>query len=174
MSFTPTEPDPSLAVACVGQRPRPPVIVQSNEGEVSARNECLGLAVARPPPCLDVESHRRSSALYHPCPDRQFISDLDRIVKAHAFDGDGRAAPLADPGGGIAGSKVHLRHDPAAENIARGIGVGGHGYRADDGVAGRHGQMRRRTVLFGAGLLDRHGRETLSLRGPGRVHRTKT
>ena len=31
----------------------------------------------------------------------------------------------------IAGGKVHLRHQPAAENVTGGVGIGGHRRRAD-------------------------------------------
>src|SRR3546814_18975570 len=55
------------------------------------------------------------------------VADIDRTVEHHGVDGDGSNAPGGARTGGDAAGDVHLRQHPAAEDVAAGIGVGGHG-----------------------------------------------
>lgn len=67
--------------------------------------------------------------------DGEFVADAHGLQEFHRFHGDGGAAALAAPGGGDAGGHVHLRHQPAAENVAGRVGIGRHGGDADGGFA---------------------------------------
>src|SRR5690606_27933173 len=69
--------------------------------------------------------------------DAQDVANLDGRNEGHGLDrnGDDTAAGAFDGGDGA--GYVHLAHDPAAEDVACRIGVGGHGQGADG--EGAHG-----------------------------------
>ena len=71
--------------------------------------------------------------------DGQRIADLDWKFEGHFLDRRRDDAAPCALGGADAACKVHLRHDPAAENIAGRIGVPGHGKRTQGKFACRLG-----------------------------------
>lgn len=75
-----------------------------------------------------------------------FVSDENRQMERHGFDSHSyKPVPDMVVGKGGAG-QIHLRKHPSAENIPVGIGVGGHGDRAQGGFGvvaglGCHGYL---------------------------------
>src|SRR5258708_29481651 len=63
------------------------------------------------------------------------VADADRMEKRHAVYGDGGHATAREVAGVDGGAEIHLRHEPAAEDIAAGVGVGRHRNGADDKLA---------------------------------------
>ena len=96
-------------------------------------------AVAGATPCRDVEHDRGAADLLASGVDRHLVADMHRLEEGEALHGDGGAAAAGAPGGDVAGGEVHLRHQPAAEDVAGRVGVGRHGDGADRRIA--HGQV---------------------------------
>ena len=76
------------------------------------------------------------------------VTDEDRTVERHPGDGDGGDAALRALRGDAAAGEIHLGEQPAAEDVAVGVGVAGH----RNGAQGRLGRPR-----MGGGLLTGHG-----------------
>ena len=84
------------------------------------------------------------------------ISNLHRQVKRHCIDSDRRGPPVGFLVRMGASSKVHLRHEPTAKNIAVRIGIGRHRHgpecwhRAGRTTAthGRSSRQRQSTPLW--------------------------
>ena len=55
------------------------------------------------------------------------VADFDRADKVHFLNGNGNDASLCDFCRQYAAAQIHLRHNPAAENVLVGIGVARHG-----------------------------------------------
>lgn len=60
------------------------------------------------------------------------IAYEDGLVEGHVVDGDGDKAGGGEAAHMDVGGQVHLAYDPAAEHIAIGVGVAGHGDDFDD------------------------------------------
>jgi hypothetical protein len=58
-------------------------------------------------------------------------------MEYHTVHSNGSAATSRASCGGIPGGKVHLRHEPAAKNVSRRVGISRHRNRSDDGITGR-------------------------------------
>lgn len=54
------------------------------------------------------------------------VADLDRADEVHFLNGDGNDASLCDFRCQYAAAQIHLRHNPAAENVLVGIGIARH------------------------------------------------
>ena len=93
------------------------------------------LGVARAAPGRDVELDRGAADLLDQGVDRHLVADLDRLEEGEAVDGDGGAAAACPAGGDVAGGEIHLRHQPAAKDVAGRVGVGRHGNGADRRLA---------------------------------------
>src|SRR5437762_2053956 len=86
---------------------------------------------------LDADSDRGVPDPHQVGIEGKHVADLHRLLEDELFHGDGRhAAARRAPGENAAGD-VDVRHDPAAEDIAVLVGVGGH----------RHDAQRRQLVL---------------------------
>jgi len=59
---------------------------------------------------------------------------VDGALELHRVDADRRAPAVRMTGGDDAGGEVHLRHQPAAEDVARRVGVARHRDRSDRGL----------------------------------------
>ena len=125
----------SRAVSSVRERPRPSVAVEGDEGEGGAGDLLAHLLVAAAPPGGDVDVHRRPPAPGQGGEERDLVADLDRQVEAHAVDGDRRRPAPRGPRREVAGGEVHLAHQPPAEDVSGGVGVGRHGDGADHRLA---------------------------------------
>lgn len=99
-----------------------------------------------------MDAHRCAASRNHVCVKRHFIPDLYRLVEGHPLDRDGGRTAPRHPRGKIARRKVHLCHQPATKDVARRVGVGGHGDGTDDGLARGlirgHGHKRMRAVGY--------------------------
>jgi len=84
-----------------------------------------------------MDLHRGPPDLLDAGVDAQHVANLDRSDKGHGLDGDGHDASLRALHGGDAAGLVHLAQHPAAENVAIGVGVGGHGDEANGKIAMR-------------------------------------
>ena len=97
------------------------------------------VAVPAAAPCLDPDAQRCP-----PDPDdigeeADFVADEDGGMEHHTVGGNGGAAASRPAGGGVAGGKIHLSHQPAAEDISGGVGVSRHGDCANDRFSDRDG-----------------------------------
>jgi hypothetical protein len=66
-----------------------------------------------------------------------FVTDEDWFVKHHPVYGYGDTASSRAADCSVSPGKIHLGHYPASENVARWVGIRGHGDRADQGFAFR-------------------------------------
>src|SRR2546428_5894487 len=119
-------------------RARPPVAIDRHVGErrlgdlddLRVRGPALGVY-------LDADGDRGVPDPHQVGIEGKHVADLHRMLEDELFLGDGRnAAARRAPGENAAGD-VYVRHDPAAEDIAVLVGVGGH----------RHDAQRRQLVL---------------------------
>src|SRR6266404_7518318 len=62
------------------------------------------------------------------------VADVDGALELHRVDADRSAPAKRMAGGDDAGGEVHLRHQPAAEDVARRVGVARHRDRPDRGL----------------------------------------
>ena len=86
-------------------------------------------------PDLEINGDRGGADFEHIAVAADHIADMDRFEKGDRFNGDGN-----DPGTGVFPShdpagNIHLRHDPAAENVSVWVGVGRHGQSAENKFA---------------------------------------
>ena len=88
-------------------------------------------------PGLDVDFHRGASDAIDRGVDAQHVADLDRPDEGHRLDGDRHHPSLSAFDRGDAAGLVHLDEHPAAEDVAVGVGVGGHGGQANGEFAVR-------------------------------------
>lgn len=114
-------------------------------GELPFRHlhEIVGIVGAADHPGLDADAQRAVADAVDIGIAGQYVADLDRLVEHHRIDRDRRhpaARPLLRH---HAAGKVHLRHQPAAEDVARRVGVGRHGHGPQHQFAAR---------LFGSSL----------------------
>jgi hypothetical protein len=107
------------------------VLVGGNEGKGGFRHLVADIVGAAPPPSLDSDRHRCSSDSLDAAIEADFVTDKNRPMKNHAIHGHGRATAAAPSTCGVSRREVHLRHQPAAEDISGGISICGHGNRAD-------------------------------------------
>ncbi|CUX00210.1 hypothetical protein AGR2A_Lc80151 [Agrobacterium genomosp. 2 str. CFBP 5494] len=82
-------------------------------------------------PGFDLERDGGAANLFDAGIDAQCITDLDRLLEDDLVDCDRDGSAAGHIIGADEGGKVHLRHDPAAENIAGRIGIGRHGKRSE-------------------------------------------
>jgi hypothetical protein len=114
-------------------RPRPAVAVDRDVREVrfGHLHDVQGGRVALRVD-LDVDRDRRRADPLDAGIEAQQIGDRDRLLEDELVDGDRRDPPLRDPGRKDGAGDVDLRHDPAAEDVAVAVGVGGHRHHAHD------------------------------------------
>lgn len=86
-------------------------------------------------PGLNVDFHRRAADALDLGVDLEHVADPHRPNECHRIDCDGDDAAFRALDTGNAPGLVHPRQHPAAENIAVGVGVGGHGGDADGELA---------------------------------------
>jgi len=80
------------------------------------------------------------------------IADINRLAEIHGFDRHRDGAGFRDLGGENAAADIHLAEQPAAEDIAVLVGVGGHRQRADTEIANRlRLGIQRRVIGLGIG-----------------------
>lgn len=72
--------------------------------------------------------------------DRDLVADRDGLMENHAVQGDGDAPSLGQFERRGRPRQIHMREQPAAEDVPFGIGVGRHGDDATDGLALRQGR----------------------------------
>ncbi|QTK82147.1 Hypothetical protein AT6N2_L1369 [Agrobacterium tumefaciens] len=77
-------------------------------------------------PGLDLKRDGCAPDFLDPAVDTQCVADLDRLFENDLVDCHGNGASASHVVGTHESRKVHLRHDPAAENVAGRIGVGWH------------------------------------------------
>src|SRR3984957_10129540 len=86
-----------------------------------------GVASSTPRPALDFDCDRGVADLVDAAIAGDFVADTDRAMKHHSGDSNGYRAAAGAAGGDGGASEIHLADQPAAENVAVRIGVGGHG-----------------------------------------------
>jgi len=89
--------------------------------------------------------------------DLEHVAHPHRTDEGHRLHCDGDDAALGPLDTGDATGLVHPRHDPAAEDVPVGVGIGGHRADADGELAARlgirrtdgkwHGRIRMRLFL---------------------------
>lgn len=98
-------------------------------------------------PGLDGQRDRGAAGADDVGIDAHDVADLHRLQEAQVGDCGGGDTSLGVCAGGDASGEVHQRHDPATEDVAGGIGVGGHRHRSEREFAGRLGHgIRHRAV----------------------------
>jgi hypothetical protein len=107
------------------------IVVGRDERKDSFRHLVSGDFGPASPPGVYTDRHRRSADSQYLAIETDFIPHKNRFMKNHSVHGNGRATAAASPTGGISRGKIHLRHQPAAENVSGGIGIGWHGNRTD-------------------------------------------
>ena len=81
--------------------------------------------------------------------DRNEIADIDGFAKVHRLDRNGHGAGFRDLGSEHAAADIHLAQQPAAEDVAIGVGIGRHRQGADAEIAARLGLGRERRLQIG-------------------------
>lgn len=76
---------------------------------------------------FDRQRHRRAADALDMRIDAQRIAHLHRLGESHLLDRRRHHPAPGALGGANTAGKVHLRHNPTTENIARRIGIGWHG-----------------------------------------------
>jgi hypothetical protein len=107
------------------------ILVRGYECKCCLRNFAPGLAGPASPPSLNSDCHRCSADSQNAGVETDFIPNKNRSMKNHSVYGNSRATAATPPACGICPGKIHLRHQPTTENVSGGIGVRGHGNRAD-------------------------------------------
>jgi hypothetical protein len=118
-------------------RPGFSIRVGSHEGKYCLRNLVPHLIGPASPPGLHSDRHRCSAHFHNVGVKADFIPDENRLMKNHSVHGNSRATATASAACGVCRGEVHLRHQPAAENVSGRIGIRGHGNRADQRFACR-------------------------------------
>jgi hypothetical protein len=70
---------------------------------------------------------------------RDEVADIDGLAKIHRIDRDRDGARIRDLGSKHTAADIHLAEQPAAKDVAIGVGVGRHRQRADAEIAARLG-----------------------------------
>jgi hypothetical protein len=107
------------------------ILVGGDEGKYCLCNLVPYLIGPASPPGLHSDRHRCSTDFHNMGVKTDFIPDENRLMKNHSVHGNSCATAATPAASGICRRKVHLRHQPAAKNVSRGIGIRGHGNRAD-------------------------------------------
>ena len=84
---------------------------------------------------LDVHCNRGGADLDHLGVEAHDVVYVHRRLERKGVDRDRHGASLGAATGGDGAGDVHLRHDPAAEDVAGGVGVLGHRHQPQGGVA---------------------------------------
>ena len=103
------------------------LVVDGHEGEGRGRDLVALPRAEAPGPGLDRDAHRGPTDALDPRVDAEHVADLDGADERHAVDRHRDDAAPRPVHAGDAARDVHLRHDPAAEDVAVGVGVGRHG-----------------------------------------------
>ena len=96
-------------------------------------------------PGLDVQGHRGAADADHVGVAAHDVAHEHRLMEGQGVHGDGGDAAARAGEGDRSGGDVHLRQQPAAENVARRVGVGRHGQ-------GPHGGLQVAQVGHAMGL----------------------
>ena len=113
------------------------IVVGRDERKDSFRHLAPGDFGPASPPGLHSDRHRCSAHFHNVGVKADFIPDENRLMKNHSVHGNSRATATASAACGVCRGEVHLRHQPAAENVSGRIGIRGHGNRADQRFACR-------------------------------------
>src|SRR5579863_1303745 len=124
-------------------RPRAAVRADRDIGEGAFRHFNMLFGGAPSCPALDLHRDRGTADLYDIGVAAHFIPNEYGKVKGHAGDRHRRNAPSRPSMRNDAAGQVHLRKDPAAEDVAGGISVRRH----------RNGAQRRLTPVVGRSLV---------------------
>jgi hypothetical protein len=108
-------------------RSRFSILVGSDKGKCGLRNLVPHLIGPASPPGLHPDCHRGSADFHYIGVKTDFVPDEYRLVKDHSVHGHRRATAATPAAGSVCPGKVHLGHQPAAENVSGGIGIRGHG-----------------------------------------------
>ena len=95
-------------------------------------------------PDLKIDGDRGGADAQDSAITADYIADVHRFYEDDGFGGDGNDAATSNLPGEDAAGDIHLRHDPAAENVAVRVGVGGHGQSSENKLA-----LRGRGVFHG-------------------------
>src|SRR5215469_3991681 len=113
------------------------VLVDSHECESGLRDflhRDLDLAAT---PCSHSNRERRMADPYDLRIQTDFVTHEYWMVKNHPVDSNGDTTTPGSPSRGISRRQVHLRHQPTAKNVARGVCISGHSNRPDQGFTSR-------------------------------------
>jgi hypothetical protein len=81
---------------------------------------------------LDVDRDRGLADALDAGVEAEQVAHRDRLLEDELIDRDGDDPALGDPGRKDGAGEVDLGHDPATEDIAVAVGVGGHRHDAHD------------------------------------------
>jgi hypothetical protein len=113
-------------------RPRFSILVGSDESKNCFRHFAPCVIGPASPPGLHSDRHRGGADFHNTSVQAHFISDKDRFMKNHSVHGNSRATTATPPAGGVCSGKVHLGHQPSAENVSGRVGIRRHGDRANE------------------------------------------
>lgn len=133
----------TTAGLALDHRPRPTGRIQCDEREGRLGHLLADLVVSFAPPGLDVNPHRRAPHRLDRGIERHLVAHLHRAMELHRVHGNRGTATLRRQRRQGARRQVHLAHQPAAEDIARRVGVGGHRHRTNDRLLFRRTRIRR-------------------------------
>ena len=79
--------------------------------------------------------------------DTDNIANIHRTQESHGIHGHRGDTPFGNLTGQNTAGDIHLRHQPTAENIPAGVGVGGHRKRSGTQITARHRVFRHLCVF---------------------------
>jgi hypothetical protein len=130
----------NIIILIPAESPRAAVVADMDKCEGCVGHLVAAMRLEALRPGLDVDLHRGAPDALHFGIDLEHVADAHRLDEGHRLDHDCHDTALRALHACDAAGLVHVRHHPAAEDVAVGIGVGRH-------RDGAHGEFAARPVM---------------------------